>query len=685
MRHLYIIMHQTEKGQFYTSFQNTDGEILAESRYDTSENSCSKTQAEILSLLKQRYRDGGFATPYICASYYYCCLKTRNEILLRTRTSATKEGSEEIWAELMACIGEGTYHFSNHIGEMDKLSLPLDPAVMNYMYSLDGQGRENILNYALDVQWEDPASWLWDGENKRMRQLYGKLFHRMPRSHEKEYRIEICTGDMPYADTNAAVYITLNGDKAVSQEFCLESTKENFRAGGRDVFVVTAQEDLGELTSLRIRHDNSGECPEWFLRNIRVKKEGWPRSWYFPCNQWMYVQQGEYKNDLTLQPGSAPSCEDHYTLRIRTGSVAVDSGTDANVYITLHGTKGNSQEYKLKSLLAHFDKGSDDTIDLIVTKSLGNLERLTIRHDNSGPCPSWYLRDVQVENKTTGGSWSFPCERWLAVDKDEKRTKWTLVAAPSGENEFVYAVRVQTGSKSLAGTDAMVFITLHGTKGSSQAYHLSNSGNDFEKGKLDTFRLCMNEDLGELTQVRIRHNNQGAASGWYLDHIEVDDLSVSGRWYVPCGRWLDKQKDDGAIDRTLEVLPAGQKEVRYRISVRTGNVSNAGTDAKVFITLHGKSGSSPEYRLEGAGNDFEKGKKDLFTITVARDLGELQSIRVRHNNGGLFPGWYLEDVSVELVDTDRSWYFPCGRWLDKKKDDGSIDRTLAVQAGGAKA
>ena len=44
-------------------------------------------------------------------------------------------------------------------------------------------------------------------------------------------------------------------------------------------------------------------------------------------------------------------------------------------------------------------------------------------------------------------------------------------------------------------------------------------------------------------------------------------------------------------------------------------------------------------------------------------------------------GWFCDKVVVqEVTDTDsRSFYFPCGQWLDRGKSDGLIERTLLPQ------
>lgn len=47
--------------------------------------------------------------------------------------------------------------------------------------------------------------------------------------------------------------------------------------------------------------------------------------------------------------------------------------------------------------------------------------------------------------------------------------------------------------------------------------------------------------------------------------------------------------------------------IPYEVAVYTGNVFGAGTDAKVFITLYGEKGISPEKELDTKNsNDFER-------------------------------------------------------------------------------
>ncbi len=49
--------------------------------------------------------------------------------------------------------------------------------------------------------------------------------------------------------------------------------------------------------------------------------------------------------------------------------------------------------------------------------------------------------------------------------------------------------------------------------------------------------------------------------------------------------------------------------------------------------------------------------------------------RIGHDNKGAFGGgWKLDNVEIEASGNRK--HFPCGRWLDKKEDDGKLEREL---------
>jgi hypothetical protein len=117
----------------------------------------------------------------------------------------------------------------------------------------------------------------------------------------------------------------------------------------------------------------------------------------------------------------------------------------------------------------------------------------------------------------------------------------------------------------------------------------------------------------------------------------------------------------------------------YRIVVKTGGIKNAGTDANVFITLRGSSGNSGERQLDSVNDDFERNSVGTYSIHTTKALGDLRKVRIRHDNTGNKPGWFLDFITVHEEDSDKMWFFPCNRWLAVDEDDHLVDRTLDRQ------
>ena len=65
----------------------------------------------------------------------------------------------------------------------------------------------------------------------------------------------------------------------------------------------------------------------------------------------------------------------------------------------------------------------------------------------------------------------------------------------------------------------------------------------------------------------------------------------------------------------------------YSVNVFTGNKRGAGTDATVHITMFGDQGDSGQMVLDNDKNNFERGKKDTFTLECPH-LGKLKKIRI---------------------------------------------------------
>eukprot|EP00118_Oscarella_pearsei_P015177 m.134976 g.134976 ORF g.134976 m.134976 type:complete len:375 (+) comp38155_c0_seq27:5099-6223(+) len=273
-----------------------------------------------------------------------------------------------------------------------------------------------------------------------------------------------------------------------------------------------------------------------------------------------------------------------------------------------------------------------------------------------------------------------------------------------------YEVTTYTSDLRGAGTDAAVFIVLHGETTQTAALPLSDKTKKkkdcFERSSVD---VCHVEgiDVGpSLRKVRIGHDGKGFGAGWHLEKVEVKKLSEEDPdshsiYTFLCGRWLATSEDDGAIvrelvpsletvvkkdkdDGKLKVLSLKRKDaldlMYYKVLVSTGDVKGAGTDANVFLTMYGDVGDSGERKLrksETHRNKFERGQEDIFVVEAAH-LGRLQKVKIRHDNSSFKKAWYLDRITVQAQDDGddvaKEYVFYCERWLAKDKEDGRIER-----------
>ncbi len=123
----------------------------------------------------------------------------------------------------------------------------------------------------------------------------------------------------------------------------------------------------------------------------------------------------------------------------------------------------------------------------------------------------------------------------------------------------------------------------------------------------------------------------------------------------------------------------------YEISVVTGCDLGAGTDSKVYCTLFGNVcvGSSGEFPLMNSAEHsdaFETGATDTFQHILARSLGRLRSICIRHDASGMGSDWQLDRVSVKDVTSGDVTEFEHGGWLTKDKCSVVLSHSRSFQS-----
>uniref|UniRef100_A0A3B3CLJ0 Lipoxygenase homology PLAT domains 1b n=1 Tax=Oryzias melastigma TaxID=30732 RepID=A0A3B3CLJ0_ORYME len=553
---------------------------------------------------------------------------------------------------------------------------------------------------------------------------------------QMNYEITVITGDVMFAGTNADVFIQIYGDKGKTEVITLQSRSNNYERNTieifklqEDVFIVTAV-DLGTLKKLRIRHDNSSSFSSWYLDRVEIVDTKDDTRYFFPCNRWLAVDEDDGQIARELVPvdeafmrrdeeegtgatlGLEQKMSTTYTVKIKTGEKKY-AGTDANVFAILFG-ENDDTIINLKACKNYKNKFEQGMINEFTVEAvdLGDLEKLRIGHDNSGS-PGWFLDWVEIDAPSQGQKMRFPCGRWLDKGEDDGAIVRDLYPAELQTELYTpvpYEIKIFTTDVFCAGTDADVSIVLYGQNGlCTQQKHLCVNKRErrmyFERAAEDMFIIEL-EDVGDvLEKIRIGHDNRGTNPGWHLDRVEIRRQLRKGKGsettVFPCECWLAKSEDDGETVRELvpsyiiteklmrdgtlktsEIDVEDALEVHmYKVSVRTGDMYGAGTDANVFLTIYGDLGDTGERKLaksENNKNKFERGEVDRFTIEAV-DLGQVFKIRIRHDNSMLGADWYLDQVEVSDLETEEVYMFLCERWLSTKKEDKQIDRIFYVK------
>ncbi|VDI58658.1 Hypothetical predicted protein [Mytilus galloprovincialis] len=116
--------------------------------------------------------------------------------------------------------------------------------------------------------------------------------------------------------------------------------------------------------------------------------------------------------------------------------------------------------------------------------------------------------------------------------------------------------------------------------------------------------------------------------------------------------------------RSLFIVGATTNCVAGSLAVKTGDKKGAGTDANVYIILHGKGPQTSKYNLDTFfKNDFEQGSIDDYTVDSDVNIPEVQRIELWRDNYGLFSNWYLDWIEVTNVESGITSIFPAMKWI----------------------
>ena len=253
--------------------------------------------------------------------------------------------------------------------------------------------------------------------------------------------------------------MVLFGEKGDTGERKLDTSANNFERNQSDIFLLESPH-LGRLQKIKIWHDNWGLGPAWKLARIEVTNTSDPSEEFvtFPANRWLDKQHGL---EAILTPdrdgdGQGDALEGgvevEYNVAVHTSDIRF-AGTDSNVFLEMHGSKGSMGERKLEDRRNLFERGAIDNFKFQAS-DIGDIEKIIVRHDNSGLGPDWHLKQIVVYSNASGRSYFFACDKWLKKEGSDLSGCRKELTATSAENNgpINYQVEVVTSDLRGAGT-----------------------------------------------------------------------------------------------------------------------------------------------------------------------------------------------------------------------------------------
>ncbi|KAM6444396.1 oxygen-regulated protein 1 [Rhynochetos jubatus] len=214
--------------------------------------------------------------------------------------------------------------------------------------------------------------------------------------------------------------------------------------------------------------------------------------------------------------------------------------------VCIYGTHGDTGDRSLLWSLQNVQQEEDNESFLVIVDAveLGELDKVVLLISSKTDCKldikKLHLKEAVKEHPIYVFEVNEGAKQKDDIDNLHKE-------GSQARNLTEYTIKVYTGDKRGAGTDANVHIILFGTEDKSEVFQLSRSlehQDPFERGKVDTFKI-KTKKIGSLHSIEIGHDGKGFASGWFLEKVEITDASRNSVYCFSCNRWLAEDESDG--------------------------------------------------------------------------------------------------------------------------------------------
>ncbi|KAK7503970.1 hypothetical protein BaRGS_00004702, partial [Batillaria attramentaria] len=238
------------------------------------------------------------------------------------------------------------------------------------------------------------------------------------------WKVWVTTNELSTAGTTAQVTITVYGHKGNTTPLPLGyGDGQHFQSGHIDEFDINVGH-IGEIYKVRIGHDNTGDFPSWLCDEVRMRDMDTGEELVFPVKRWIAREEddAEICRELPVVRRGDPHLP---VIKYEVTVVTADlwnAGTDANVYLTVYGDRGDTGVRQLfaPNKDSVFKKGQTNHFTLEAV-SLGKLKRVIVGHDGTNPGEGWFLDRIMIQEPEAKPHemYTFYCGKWLDEGEDD--------------------------------------------------------------------------------------------------------------------------------------------------------------------------------------------------------------------------------------------------------------------------
>ncbi|GIM05501.1 hypothetical protein Vretimale_9983 [Volvox reticuliferus] len=384
------------------------------------------------------------------------------------------------------------------------------------------------------------------------------------------FRISTFTSAIAEASTDARIYIDLFGSRGKLLDLYLrDATGDSFNEGCEDVFFFP-DPGLGDLGSVCISHDDSGESPNWHLDRVEITNTGTGRTNVFVCKQWIGLGtnrqdenqlEGRFGPDRVLERVLYPT---HVLMALKNGTPLL------RYHVIFHTNNARVKLCNTAEALQLVGKQADGGFqfsELVILDSG--------RSDMDLELDMQYVRHIQTASRI---------EAQRGLEDRDIPLPATAVVGGSANVRRIFQVVL----KKLALFEARANIVLQGRLGARQLALVLHGSYDSSRpiilgadnctstGMLpftnqvdDVFQVSCDTQLGtQLLRVDVQLPSNHAPPDWgiLLESVTIREVSdASGRptefFAGSRGQWVGASPDtpEGVMGGTqaLHLLPAG--------------------------------------------------------------------------------------------------------------------------------